>query len=238
MTILNIETSTHCCSAAITIDGVAIDYRQSTATTTNHAHDLPIYIQELMTVAQHQNISFDAVALSQGPGSYTGLRIGTSTAKGICYGLNIPLIPVDTLQLLSIEALAQVQGSKDDLANTYLCPMIDARRMEVYTALYDTNNVQRMTDISAVVVDANTFAGELQHHPVYFFGDGAAKCMDIIHSENAQFIENIVPQAQHMGILAELSNAQHLDIKQMAYFEPFYLKDFIPAPSHVKGLNK
>ena len=237
MTILNIETSTHCCSAAITIDGVAIEYRQST-TTANHAHDLPLYIQELMAVAQRQNISFDAVALSQGPGSYTGLRIGTSTAKGICYGLNLPLIPVDTLQLLSIEALAQIQASNDDLANMYLCPMIDARRMEVYTALYDTNNVQRLTDISAVVVDANTLAEQLQHHSIYFFGDGAAKCKDIICSENAHFIEDIVPQAQHMGTLAELTDAPHLDIKQMAYFEPFYLKDFIPAPSHVKGLDK
>lgn len=235
MTILNIETSTNCCSAAITVQGKAVAWRENLESA-NHARELPVFISELLDEAKQQGWRLDAVALSQGPGSYTGLRIGASTAKGLCYGLNIPLVPIDTLQVLC--AAAKVQHKELDEADgeALLCPMLDARRMEVYTAFYAPQTLQRTDEIKAKVVDVHSFEAELQAHPVYFFGNGADKCKGVLTSENARFIDAVVPQARYMGTLAETA-AQHLDVKQMAYFEPFYLKDFIPAPSHVKGLQ-
>jgi tRNA threonylcarbamoyladenosine biosynthesis protein TsaB len=226
MTILCIETSTTCCSAAICQDGVAVASRENLSGA-NHASELPVFIEQLFAEA-HNNWTLDAVALSQGPGSYTGLRIGTSIAKGICYGMNIPLIPVDTLQIIC--AAIQDEIPTDVL----LCPMLDARRMEVYTAMY-TPGLDAQTEVVAKVIDEQSFAEELLSKNIYFFGDGAEKCQSVIASANAHFLTGILPQAKHMGRLAEKAVA--LDIKQMAYYEPFYLKDFVPAPSHVKGLT-
>ena len=228
MTILCIETSTNCCSAAIAINGEAKAIRAN-LTGANHASELPLFVEELMNEARVNSWTIDAVALSQGPGSYTGLRIGASLAKGLCYGLNIPLIPVDTLQILCKAALAQ-QLPQDAV----LCPMLDARRMEVYTSIY-THECARMRDIEAKIIDEHAFEAELAEQAICFFGNGAEKCQSVITSPNAHFIADIVPQAQYMGALAE--HAALLDVKQMAYFEPFYLKDFVPAPSHIKGLQ-
>ena len=228
MTILCIETSTNCCSAAIAINGEAKAIRAN-LTGANHASELPLFVEELMNEARVNSWTIDAVALSQGPGSYTGLRIGASLAKGLCYGLNIPLIPVDTLQILCKAALAQ-QLPQDAV----LCPMLDARRMEVYTSMY-TRECARMRDIEAKIIDEHAFEAELAEQAICFFGNGAEKCQSVITSPNAHFIADIVPQAQYMGALAE--HAALLDVKQMAYFEPFYLKDFVPAPSHIKGLQ-
>ena len=228
MTILCIETSTNCCSAAIAINGEAKAIRAN-LTGANHASELPLFVEELMNEARVNSWTIDAVALSQGPGSYTGLRIGASLAKGLCYGLNIPLIPVDTLQILCKAALAQ-QLPQD----VVLCPMLDARRMEVYTSMY-TRECARMRDIEAKIIDEHAFEAELAEQAICFFGNGAEKCQSVITSPNAHFIADIVPQAQYMGALAE--HAALLDVKQMAYFEPFYLKDFVPAPSHIKGLQ-
>ena len=228
MTILCIETSTNCCSAAIAINGEAKAIRAN-LTGANHASELPLFVEELMNEARVNSWTIDAVALSQGPGSYTGLRIGASLAKGLCYGLNIPLIPVDTLQILCKAALAQ-QLPQDAV----LCPMLDARRMEVYTSIY-TRDCARMKDIEAKIIDEHAFEAELAEQAICFFGNGAEKCQSVITSPNAHFIADIVPQAQYMGALAE--HAALLDVKQMAYFEPFYLKDFVPAPSHIKGLQ-
>ena len=228
MTILCIETSTNCCSAAIAINGEAKAIRAN-LTGDNHASELPLFVEELMNEARVNSWTIDAVALSQGPGSYTGLRIGASLAKGLCYGLNIPLIPVDTLQILCKAALAQ-QLPQDAV----LCPMLDARRMEVYTSVY-TRECARMRDIEAKIIDEHAFEAELAEQAICFFGNGAEKCQSVITSPNAHFIADIVPQAQYMGALAE--HAALLDVKQMAYFEPFYLKDFVPAPSHIKGLQ-
>ena len=228
MTILCIETSTNCCSAAIAINGEAKAIRAN-LTGANHASELPLFVEELMNEARVNSWTIDAVALSQGPGSYTGLRIGASIAKGLCYGLNIPLIPVDTLQILCKAALAQ-QLPQDAV----LCPMLDARRMEVYTSMY-TRECARMKDIEAKIIDEHAFEAELAEQAICFFGNGAEKCQSVITSPNAHFIADIVPQAQYMGALAE--HAALLDVKQMAYFEPFYLKDFVPAPSHIKGLQ-
>ena len=228
MTILCIETSTNCCSAAITINGEAQAIRAN-LTGSNHASELPVFVEELMSEARAKHWNIDAVALSQGPGSYTGLRIGASLAKGLCYGLNIPLIPVDTLQILCAAAVTEQIPQ-----NALLCPMLDARRMEVYTSLY-TRDCARTRDIEAKIIDEHAFQTELNEQPIYFFGNGAGKCQELIQSHNAYFMEGILPQAQYMGALAE--HLPQLDIKQVAYYEPFYLKEFIAAPSHIKGLE-
>lgn len=227
MTILCIETSTTCCSAAICQDGVAVASRENLSGA-NHASELPVFIEQLLAEAHNNNWTLDAVALSQGPGSYTGLRIGTSIAKGLCYGMNIPLIPVDTLQILCAAVAAEVP------ADVLLCPMLDARRMEVYTAMYNSA-LEQQSEVVAKVIDEQSFAEELCDKQLYFFGNGAEKCQTVIQSPNAHFVADILPQAKYMGGLAE--KIESLDIKQMAYYEPFYLKTFVPAPSHIKGLK-
>ena len=193
----------------------------------NHARLLPLYIEELLSFAREQALSIDAVALSEGPGSYTGLRIGASTAKGLCYGLNVILIPVPTLEVLKQAALenSEIRIQKSDI----LIPMLDARRMEVYTLLNG--------ETKAVVVEnedslLSTNDQRLTTNDVYYFGDGAAKCQQVLTRSNWHFIPNIVPEAQYVGVLAE--NRESTDL---AYYEPFYLKEFIAAQSHVKGLK-
>lgn len=232
MTILCIETSTSICSAAIYKDGMPAE-QCICLEGSNHARLLPRYIEHLLQWAKEKVWTIDAVAVSEGPGSYTGLRIGTSLAKGICYGLNIPLIPIDTLQVLCASTAMHTIPE-----GALLCPMLDARRMEVYTALYEleSNKLQVVSAVESKIIDEQSFADELAKQPIYFFGNGAAKCREFITHPNAHFIDNIVPQAQYMGQLAEMqSNIQ--DVKQMAYYEPFYLKEFVAAPSHVKGLK-
>ena len=224
MTILCIETSTSVCSAAVCKDGSlikqCINYEGS-----NHARLLPMYIEELLSFAREQNLPIDAVALSEGPGSYTGLRIGASTAKGLCYGLNVPLIPVPTLEVLC-EA-ARKQSAVSSQYSDVLLPMIDARRMEVYTMMDGEKK--------AVVVENedSLYAGDEE---VYYFGDGAAKCQPVLTKPNWHYIPDIVPEAQYVGALAE-SGKWKVESVDLAYYEPFYLKEFIAAQSHVKGLK-
>ena len=224
MTILCIETSTSVCSAAVCKDGSlirqCINYEGS-----NHARLLPMYIEELLSFAREQHLSIDAVALSEGPGSYTGLRIGASTAKGLCYGLNVPLIPVPTLEVLC-EA-ARKQSAVSSQYSDVLLPMIDARRMEVYTMMDG--------ETKAVVVENedSLYAGD---EDVYYFGDGAAKCQPVLTKPNWHYIPDIVPEAQYVGALAE-SGKWKVESVDLAYYEPFYLKEFIAAQSHVKGLK-
>ena len=217
----------------------------------NHARLLPLYIEELLAFAREQHLSLDAVALSEGPGSYTGLRIGTATAKGLCYGLNIPLIPVPTLEVLC-EA-AREQSAVSIQPSDILIPMIDARRMEVYTEVpsdkVPSDKGDRVNRAKAVVVESeeSILSPSLEERdgerlPVYYFGDGAEKCSKIFTKPNWHYIPGIVPEAQYMGVLAEqitnhqspITNQQSTDL---AYYEPYYLKEFIAAPSHVKGLN-
>ena len=187
----------------------------------NHARLLPRYLEELLSFAREQHLSIEAVALSEGPGSYTGLRIGTSTAKGLCYGLNIPLIPVPTLDVLK-----EASGVNEGI----LIPMIDARRMEVYTSIND--------ETKAVVVENedSLYSGD---EDVYYFGDGAEKCSKVFTKPNWHYIPNIVPEAQYVGVLAERMAIHHTPytIHQLSYYEPYYLKEFIAAQSHVKGLK-
>ena len=229
MTILCIETSTSVCSAAICKDGEP--GRQCICLEgSNHARLLPRYIEELLSFAREQHLSIDAVALSEGPGSYTGLRIGTSTAKGICYGLNIPLIPVPTLQVLCAAAKEKLYT----IHNTpyTLIPMIDARRMEVYTSINgETKAVVVENEESLIHHTPYTI-----HQSIYYFGDGAAKCQSVLTKPNWHFIPDIVPEAQFVGALAE-AGMQKIEGASLAYYEPYYLKEFIAAPSHVKGLS-
>ena len=227
MTILCIETSTSVCSAAICKDGAPI--KQCICLEgSNHARLLPRYIEALLSFAREQHLSINAVALSEGPGSYTGLRIGTSTAKGLCYGLDIPLIPVPTLAVLC-EA-AKAQSPIINHQSSILMPMIDARRMEVYTT--DSDNKAR-----AVVVENedSLYSGDEE---VYYFGDGAAKCQAVFTKPNWHFLPSIVPEAKYCAqYIASIPDFPRVETEAIAYYEPYYLKEFIAAQSHVKGLH-
>ena len=178
-------------------------------------------IDEAMSFTDNHAIPFDAVAVSCGPGSYTGLRIGVSMAKGICYARDLKLIAVPTLELLCVPVLLRELVEEGAL----LCPMIDARRMEVYAGLYD-RALRPVREVRADVVDADTYKEYLDRQPVYFFGPGAVKCMDTINHPNAHLIEGIEPLAKYMQPLAE---RRFLDgtFEDVAYFVPFYLKDFV-----------
>jgi len=189
------------------------------------AEQLGTMVDEALSFTDSHAIPFDAVAVSGGPGSYTGLRIGVSMAKGICYGRDLKLIAVPTLEVLCVPVLLREAVPDDGL----LCPMLDARRMEVYAAVYD-RSLKVIREVKADVVDADTYREWLDQHPVYFFGNGAAKCMDTINHPNAHLLEGVEPLARWMQPLAErkLLNGQTEDV---AYYEPFYLKDFVAKPS-------
>lgn len=218
--ILNIETSTDGCSVAVSQDGTCI-FHEEDFSGPNHAERLGSYVDEALSFTDNHAIPFDAVAVSCGPGSYTGLRIGVSMAKGICYARDLKLIAIPTLQLLSVPVL--LRHELED--NALLCPMIDARRMEVYAAVYD-RALREVRETRADIVDSDTYKAYLDEHPVYFFGNGAAKCMETIHHPHAHLISNIRPEAKYMFPLAEKRNANQ-QFEDVAYFTPFYLKDFV-----------
>lgn len=219
--ILNIETSTDVCSVAVSQDGACI-YHDEDMSGKNHADKLGTFVDEAMSFTDSHAIPFDAVAVSCGPGSYTGLRIGVSMAKGICVGRDLKLLAVPTLELLCVPVLLRHESIEE---NALLCPMIDARRMEVYAAIYD-RSLRPVRETAADVVDADTYREYLDRGPVYFFGNGAAKCMDVINHPNAHLIEGINPEAKWMFPLAEkrMLNEKYEDV---AYFVPYYLKDFV-----------
>ena len=220
-TILHIETSTDVCSVAVSQDGACI-FSEEDHDGPNHANRIGGFVDEALSFTDNHAIPFDAVAVSCGPGSYTSLRIGTSIAKGICYGRDLKLLAVPTLELMAVPVLLRHEEIEDD---ALLCPMIDARRMEVYAAIYD-RSLKPVREIQADIVDETTYQTFLQQHPVYFFGNGATKCMEKIQHPNAHLIEGIEPLAKWMFPLAEkrFLNEQYEDV---AYFVPFYLKDFI-----------
>ena len=223
MTILCIETSTSCCSAAITIDGVAVATKENLSGA-NHASELPIFVEQLLTEATTNGWAIEAVALSQGPGSYTGLRIGTSIAKGLCYGMNIPLIPLDTLQLLCAAVNENVT------IDALLCPMLDARRMEVYAEMFDTQLAPLSPVVAKVVEDTSFNEVLLWRKKLVIFGNGAEKCSGVL--EWAEYI-SVAPSAR--GLCAEAERKFKAgETEDVAYFEPFYLKDFIVTASKKK----
>jgi tRNA threonylcarbamoyladenosine biosynthesis protein TsaB len=218
--ILHIDTSTDVCSVAVSEDSHVI-FEQEDHTGPNHAEQLGRFVDEALSFTDNHAIPFDAVAVSGGPGSYTGLRIGVSMAKGICYARNLKLISVPTLELLCVPVLLREMVEEDAL----LCPMIDARRMEVYAGIYD-RALHEVRPVGADVVTAETYKQWLDERPVYFFGGGAKKCMEAISHPNAHYIDGIEPIAKWMQPLAErrLLNGQTEDV---AYYVPFYLKDFV-----------
>ena len=202
-----------------------------------------MYIEQLLSLSREEGWKIDAVGLSEGPGSYTGLRIGASTAKGLCYGMNIPLIPVPTLDVLCEAARENTEYRIQ--STDLLCPMIDARRMEVYTRLRVTGDGLRVTGdaVRAVVVEneESLLMGDGIRVTddginVYYFGDGAAKCQAVLTSDNWHYIPDIVPEAQYVGVIAEKTE-RRISGTELAYYEPFYLKEFVAAQSHVKGLR-
>lgn len=232
MTILSIDTSTRVCSAALSVDGITIASRINREDG-NHARQLPVFVDELLAEMRKRDLQPDAVALSEGPGSYTGLRIGAGIAKGLCYGLHIPLIPIPTTEVLCAGAKSKISNQKSQML-----PLIDARRMEVYTARYDAD-INPLTDIRAVVIE-NKESLTPDSEAVFFFGDGADKCRPILESDTWHFIPDIVPDAANMGDLAEKkfhAPATRRTEQELAYYEPFYLKEFVAAQSHVKGLH-
>lgn len=228
--ILHIETSTSVCSVAVSEDSHVIYHAEEhTGEKGSAAEKLGTMVDEALSFTDNHAIPFDAVAVSCGPGSYTGLRIGTSMAKGICFGRDLKLLAVPTLELLCVPVLLSEKAEEE---NALLCPMLDARRMEVYAGIYD-RALHTVREVRADVVDGDTYREWLLERPVYFFGNGAEKCMQTIRESlpeeaaaNARFIPGIEPLARWMQPLAErrLMNGETEDV---AYFEPFYLKDYV-----------
>lgn len=219
--ILSIETSTDVCSVALSEDAHCI-FEQTDFDGPNHAVKLGVFVDEALSFANSHAIPLDAVAVSSGPGSYTGLRIGVSMAKGVCYGYDVPLIAVPTLELLCVPTLLFDANLPDD---ALLCSMIDARRMEVYSAVYD-RALKPIKEATAEVIDAESYKELFDNHEVYFLGNGSEKCKDIIRHPNAHFIDNQKPLAKWMFPLAE-KNLLNGRTEDTAYYEPFYLKPYV-----------
>jgi tRNA threonylcarbamoyladenosine biosynthesis protein TsaB len=230
--ILCIETATAACSVALLKNGALVKSRH-TDRKNAHSTVLNLFIDELINSSGFNYSDLDAIAVSKGPGSYTGLRIGVSTAKGLCYALDKPLIAPDTLLCMASGFLSERNGLPE---NALLCPMIDARRMEVFSAVYDTN-LQAVLPVDAVIVDENAFPSLPPDQAVYYFGDGAEKCRDTLSKRpNWIFFPGFVNSATHMaGLANDYFNAAHFE--NVAYFEPFYLKDFVAGKPNVKGLR-
>ena len=224
--ILHIETSANVCSVAVSEDGQCIFEQKVEGERGAGAEHLGTMVDEALSFTDNHAIPFDAVAVSCGPGSYTGLRIGVSMAKGICYGRDLKLIAVPTLELMCVPVLLRETVKEE---NALLCPMMDARRMEVYSALYD-RGLKTVREVKADVVTAETYKEWLDERPVYFFGNGAQKCMDTINHPNAHLIEGIEPVAKWMMPLAE-KRFLNEKFEDVAYFVPFYLKDFVAIKS-------
>lgn len=226
--IILIDTATEICSVALSIDG-KVRWNMESSEKMAHSVLLAQYLQTLVAYMRTESIRTDAVAVSCGPGSYTGLRIGVSTAKGVCFGADVPLLAVNTLKLMAKGYIAR-HGKPDD--QSWLCPMIDARRMEVYTAFYD-GDLNLMRKISADIIDGDAYADILSSHRIICFGDGAAKCKGTLSHPNVSFVDGITPLASDMAALAEQCYAEK-DFKDVAYFEPFYLKEFVATVSKNK----
>ncbi len=216
--ILNIETSTTVCSVSLSKNGTLVSFKEINNGYT-HAENLHVFIEEIIKEASVTLKDIHAIAISKGPGSYTGLRIGVSAAKGLAYSLNIPLIALDTLAIMTNSIVAK------ESAAVY-CPMLDARRMEVYTAVY-AHDLKQLKTTEALIVEENSISQFSTYAKIYFFGDGMEKCKTVLSSlKNAEFIDHILPSAKAMCDLAYQKYTAK-QFEDVAYFEPFYLKDFL-----------
>lgn len=233
--ILHIETSTEVCSVAVSKDGFMVFKHEDHE---HHADGLGTFIDDALKEAEEKGVTLDAVAVSSGPGSYTGLRIGVSMAKGLCYGKDLKLISVPTLQLLCVPLLLSdkvssttwVNGNTEEIRtemedDALLCPMIDARRMEVYAAIYN-RALKTVRETQADIVTADTYKDILDKNIVYFFGNGAEKCKEVINHPNARFVGKIYPVAKNMMPLAEMRFRKG-ETEDVAYFTPQYFKDYV-----------
>ncbi len=231
--ILGIETATSICSVALVKDGTLLSMRESEGVSA-HSAALTGFIADVCSEAGIAYDQLDAVAVSMGPGSYTGLRIGVSTAKGLCFATDKPMIAIDTLKALTWQAVRHSKFEQKQLDNVLLCPMLDARRMEVFTALYD-ENLQVITPVNAMVVTGEAFDAFAGKEIVYF-GDGAAKCLPLFETKPGfTYLDGIALSAEALCMLA-ISDYENNNFADVAYSEPFYLKDFIAGKPRVKGL--
>lgn len=224
--ILNIETSSPVCSVCLAKDGKMLGMKE-TSEEKSHASLLTVFVNELLDENNLKITDLDAVSVSEGPGSYTGLRIGVSTAKGICFGIDKPLIAISTLDALAYAV------SKNISEKVLLCPMIDARRMEIYTTFYNSK-AERISEIMPVIVDENSFLDELKNNKIVMFGSGAEKCKSVFKT-NVEFIDNITPSSSCMCQLSEKAFKENKFV-DVAYFEPFYLKEFMVTTSKKENL--
>lgn len=226
--ILSLETSVKNCSVALHRGGELVSTEEIHI---EHAHasKLAVLIDEVLNEASVEAGQLAAVAVSSGPGSYTGLRIGTSTAKGLCFALDIPLLAVGSLELLAY------QMSPQNTRQAYLCPMIDARRMEVYCEVFDAN-LKTVSPVEAKVIDSTSFADLLAGHEVIFFGDGSAKCAEQLTHPNATFVPGIFPVASAMGAIV-YQKLQAGQVEDVLNFEPYYLKEFMIKKPAAKPVN-
>lgn len=227
--ILHIETATSTCSVALSENGQLLNKIEKTERNI-HASVLTVFIKDLFTETGKSISDLDAVAVSMGPGSYTGLRIGVSTAKGLCYALDIPLIAVNTLHAMASGFISKCFSVN---VETLFCPMIDARRMEVYTSLYN-HEVKELKETAAVIIDENSFKDILDSRIVYFFGDGAAKCEEILGTHlNARVMDDYTNSASDMIAIAH-DKFENKEFENVAYFEPYYLKDYVAGKKKVE----
>jgi tRNA threonylcarbamoyladenosine biosynthesis protein TsaB len=219
-TILHLETSTTNCSVSIATNGNLVALKEDNGLSYSHAERLHLYIDQVLQMSKMNASNLDAIAISKGPGSYTGLRIGVSAAKGLCYALDLPLISIPTLQALALQAHA---------ASGVIVPLLDARRMEAYTAVYDSKGNETQPT-HAKIIDSNSFENVLSSTKVSFIGTAVEKIKNVIQHPNAVFIDNKMPSAREQCGLAYRKFQQNL-FEDVAYFEPFYLKEFIAIPS-------
>ena len=227
--IILIETSTALCSVALAENGAVTAYRESSAAKA-HASLTAVFVQEVLAERGVTLADCDAVCVSMGPGSYTGLRVGVSTAKGLCFGAGKPLLAVGTLDTLVAQAQFSLAETEANVEYRYIVPMIDARRMEVYAAVFE--NGKQITETAPAIIDENSYAEYLEQGPVLFIGDGAGKCADVIKHPNAYFCQ-CHPKASSM-LQPAIEAYRRQDFKDVAYFEPFYLKEFVATVSKKK----
>jgi len=232
--ILHIETATHTCSVALSYEGKLILFKESHIDK-SHASLLTVFIEELFQETGIPATGLDAVSISMGPGSYTGLRIGVSVAKGLAYSLRIPMLAIPTLKSMALGFLEKLEIDKNENHTFLLCPMIDARRMEVYLAMYDSK-LESVQDTTALIVDENSFLEELRSRKMYFFGSGAQKCKSLINHTNSYFSTDFLNSSKHMIPLA-FNQFKRKEFVDLAYFEPYYLKDFVATTPKNKILG-
>ncbi|MCX8492593.1 MAG: tRNA (adenosine(37)-N6)-threonylcarbamoyltransferase complex dimerization subunit type 1 TsaB [Cyclobacteriaceae bacterium] len=219
--LLSIETSTLGCSVALHENGNLLHFVE-TQVPQSASSQLTIMMKTALNESRKKPAELKGVVVAAGPGSYTGLRIGVATAKGFCYALEIPLVSINTLELLAYQF---VNTNKTEGTSSLLCPMLDARRMEVYTMLLDTQ-LKTIRPTEAKVIDNTSFMDSLAQKSIYFFGDGAAKCMEHIRHPNAHFVHDIIPLARYLGEMG-FAKWKNNEVEDIVSFEPFYLKDFL-----------